>query len=81
MRLHPKSKPPRKDKAHRRYKVYYMLAYDGGPGKWTGHYRTLTGAKIAAWWNYYVRSFGGTADLTDQQEGIDERQAGDNADD
>lgn len=54
----------------RRYRVDYDLAYDGGSSEWSGYYRTRVGAKIAAWWNVHVSSWGGTADLlTDLAEG------------
>ena len=47
----------------RRYRVAYDLLYDGGGGEWTGYYRTRVGARIAAWWNVHVSSYGGTAAL------------------
>ena len=64
-RLYPRE-PKVKDKSGRRFHVFYDLAYDmGGGGKWTGYYRTRLGAKIAAWWNVHLLSWGGTADLDD----------------
>ena len=47
----------------RRYRVAYDLLHDGGGGEWTGYYRTRVGARLAAWWNVHVSSWGGTADL------------------
>lgn len=47
----------------RSYWVAYDLIYDGGGAVWIGYYRTRTGAKVAAWWNVHVSSWGGTADL------------------
>ena len=66
-RLYPRPPRKRKDKSGRRYHVHYVLAYDGGAGEWTGYYRTKLGARIAAYWNYKVASWGGSADLTDMK--------------
>lgn len=62
MQLYPR--PPRKEKDHtdRQWHVYYDLTYDmGGSGPWCGYYRTRIGARIAAWWNVRIASWGGTA--------------------
>ncbi len=45
------------------HRVYYDLAYDGGGCAWHKDYRTLTGARIARWWNLYVASWGGMAEF------------------
>lgn len=65
MQLYPKERKV-KDKSHRRYRVDYDLAYDGGGSRWMGYYRTSTGARIAAFWNYHFASWGGSAELVDQ---------------
>ena len=58
-----------KDKSGRRWRVDYDLAYDGGgSGPFINYYRTRKGAKIAAFWNIHVSSWGGSAILTDQEE-------------
>lgn len=55
----------RQSKAELRpWRVDYDLLYDGGGGCWSGHYRTRVGARIAAWWNVHVSSWGGTAELS-----------------
>ena len=51
----------------RRYRVDYDLAYDGGGSEWSGYYRTRAGAKVAAWWNVHVSSWGGTAVLEGEE--------------
>lgn len=66
-RLYPKE-PKIKDTTGRRYHVTYSLAYDYYPQEWVGYYRTKIGARIAAWWNVYVFSWGGTADLDDMKK-------------
>lgn len=64
--LYPKEKRI-KDKSYRPWRVEYYLVYDGGGVEWTGYYRSYAGAKIAAWWNYHVRSWGGRAALYDNK--------------
>ena len=67
--LHPAPKQGR-GSPNRRWRVDYDLAYDyGGSGKWSGYYHTRLLARIAAFWNTYVGSWGGTAVLFDQ--GVD----------
>jgi hypothetical protein len=40
------------------------LAYDGGgSGSWTQYYRTKIGARISMFWNLYISSWGGDAEL------------------
>lgn len=76
-RLHPSPKrEARRVRAQavrekRPYRVDYDLAYDGGCSIWSGYYRTQVGARVAAWWNVHVSSWGGTAalGLTAGQEG------------
>lgn len=60
------------DLSGRRWRVDYWLAYDGGGGEWSGYYRTRRGAKLAAWWNYHLASYGGSADLIDQWIPLDD---------
>lgn len=69
-RLYPKPPRPEKDRTHLRWRVDYCLAYDGGHGEWSGYYRTRTRARIAAWWNFHIASWGGSAKLIDQTGGI-----------
>jgi hypothetical protein len=65
-------KPKRiKDKSGRRWHVAYDLAYDGGGSRWTGHYRTWIGARIAIAFNLGFASWGGTAALTDTEAARD----------
>lgn len=63
--LFPKEKPepPEPDPIDRPWVVHYDLAYDGGGDSWDGYYRTKFGAKISAWWNYHIASWGGSAIL------------------
>lgn len=63
-RLYPRERKTR-DKSGRRFHVAYDLSYDYCNSQWTGYYRTLIGAHVAAWWNVHVLSWGGTADLDD----------------
>ena len=58
-------------KTHRRYKVIYNLAYDGGGCEWDGYYRTLLGANIAIFWNLNLASWGGLYKLYDQKKEAD----------
>lgn len=55
----------------RRYRVDYDLAYDGGGSEWSGSYRTRAGARVAAWWNVHVSSWGGTAVLETRERSDD----------
>lgn len=64
MDLYPKEKKV-KDVSHRRWRLDCELAYDGGGSKWHDYYRTLWGAKIAAWFHYHIASYGGHIELTD----------------
>lgn len=52
-----------RDKSHRKWRVDYHLANDGGGGRWSGYYRTKFGAKVAAFWNVKFASWGGSAVL------------------
>jgi hypothetical protein len=67
VRLYPKE-PKIKDTTGRRFHVTYFLCYDLGSEEWVGYYRTKIGARIAAWWNVHIFSWGGTADLDDMRE-------------
>lgn len=58
-----------KDKSDRRWHVDYDLAYDGGGDVWVGYYHTIFGARIAAFWNEYIASWGGSAVLYDRKKG------------
>ena len=64
-RLYPRLHP-RRDKSGRPWRVEYDLLYDDGPHRWTGFYRSQTGARIAAFWNVHVGSWGGGATLSYQ---------------
>jgi hypothetical protein len=64
--LYPKEPRRRRDKSGRRYRVDYDLAYDGGGSEWSGYYRTHLGARIAAFYNYHLASYGGRAALYKQ---------------
>lgn len=56
---------PRKarDVSNLPWRVDYDLAYDGGGSRWSGYYRTRTGARLSVWWNLHMRSWGGSAKL------------------
>lgn len=58
----------KKDKSHRPLRVEYDLAYDFGGSAWTGYYRTRWGAKIAAFVNLHITSWGGTARMYRQEK-------------
>ena len=64
--IYPKKKK-RKPEKHRRWRVDYHLIYDGGGVEWSKQYRTRWGAKIAAWYNHYIASWGGAVTLVDQE--------------
>ena len=55
-------------KASRRWHVAYKLRYDNGEIEWRGYYRFQTTARIAAAFNYFVKSYGGTIRLIDTKE-------------
>lgn len=67
MQVYPRERKTR-DKSHRRWRMDAELAYDGGGGKWTDYYRTYLGARIAAFYHYHIASYGGSIEITDQQE-------------
>lgn len=64
MRIYPKE-PRGRDVSHRRYRLDIYLAYDGGGTGWSDYYRTLWGAKIAAWYHYHIASCGVSIKLID----------------
>lgn len=67
--LYPKpvrESPRGKHKKLRPWRIEYDLGYDGGGVQWAGYYRTYTGARIAAWWNVHISSWGGSAVLHNQ---------------
>jgi hypothetical protein len=64
--LYPRTRR-RRDLTGRRWYVFYDLAYDGGGSKWVGYYKTKRGAKLAAWWNVNMSSWGGTAVLKENK--------------
>lgn len=63
-KLYPKERPE-KGMSRRRWRVDYDLAYDGGGSRWSDYYRTRFGAKVSAWLNVRLRSWGGSAILFD----------------
>lgn len=66
-RLYPRPLKSKPDHSDRRWRVDYELIYDyGGSGKWTAYYATRAHAKLAAFWNVRIASWGGSAVLTDQ---------------
>ena len=68
MRLYPKERK-KKDVSHRRWRLDCDLVYEGGSSKWSDYYRTLWGAKIAAWFHYRIASYGGSIELVDTIKG------------
>jgi len=65
--LYPKHRI-KKDKSNRKWRIEYDLAYDGGGEEWVGYYRTRLGAKISAFWNVHVSSWGGSAILINNED-------------
>jgi hypothetical protein len=60
---------PKRDKSHRRWRVEYDLAYDGGgSGYWQAYYSNKLFALVATWWNVHISSWGGSAILYDQEK-------------
>lgn len=62
--LYPKETPPRKVHPYRKWRVEYRELIYGGDGggytsSWDGYYRTKIGAKIAAFYHWYLGSWGG----------------------
>lgn len=49
----------------RRWSVEYDLLYDGGSSQWTGWYRSRATARMCAYWNVNIGSWGGSAHLID----------------
>lgn len=58
-----------RDKSDRRWHVDYILLYDGSEDMWVGYYRTNIGARIAAFWNTQIASWGGSAVLYEKRKG------------
>lgn len=63
-----KEKKKKEDREKRKrnkanFRVYYSLAYEGGGTDWVGYYRTYFGARVAAFWNLHISSYGGTAKI------------------
>lgn len=69
--LYPRRNKVPRDLSYRRWRVDYDLTYDGGSVEWTGYYSKLVQAKLAAFWNVRVSSWGGSAFLTDQHIPLD----------
>lgn len=69
-KLYPRDPRKREPNYTRRWRVdYENMVYEGGFGaSWSGFHRTYVGARIAAWWNQNIASYGGTVTLTDQRE-------------
>lgn len=66
--LYPKPKRDR-DRSGLRWRVDYDLAYDFCSGEFSEYYATRLQAKIAAFWNVRIASWGGSATLIDQHAG------------
>ena len=52
-----------KQKARANYRMHYDLAYDGGGSEFDEYYKTVLGARIAAFFHLHIRSWGGSAEL------------------
>jgi hypothetical protein len=67
--LYPKkpSKKAPKDLRNKPIGVRYKLIYDNGEFEWIGYYRYRWSARIFAWWNYVIASWGGSAELYDRR--------------
>jgi hypothetical protein len=48
-----------------RWRVDFDLAYDGGGSAWAQYYRTKLGARLSMFWNRFIASWGGKAELTE----------------
>lgn len=55
-------------KSKRPWGIRFDLAYDSGGEEWTQYYRTKIGARISAWFQNYVASWGGTAIMFDNRK-------------
>jgi len=64
--LYPVERKPR-DRSHLPWKVEYDLAYDGGGSRWSQYYRWYWQARLMAFLNYHVFSWGGSAVLYDNR--------------
>ena len=65
--LYPKNRKP-KNKSWKPWHIHYDLSYDGGGSRWTGYYRTRTWAKVCAFVETHIRSWGGSAELRHKDE-------------
>ena len=50
-------------KRRAQFVVEYNLAYEGGGGRWNGYYKTYWGARLAAFKEVHISSWGGSAEL------------------
>lgn len=60
---YPRRRRKPRDPNDLRYYVRYNLTYEGMNVPWTGHYKTLFGAKVAIFMNKFINSDGGSAVL------------------
>lgn len=69
--IYPKPPHPRRVHPERRYRVRYaqMAIEGGGSASWLGYHHTWLGARIAAWWNQRVATYGGIVTITDREVG------------
>lgn len=65
--LYPKAERTKRDLSHRRWHVRYegMIGEGCHLAPWTGYHHTWIGARIAAWWNQNIATYGGTVTLID----------------
>lgn len=71
-RIYPKPERPTRDLSHRRWHVRYeeMIGEGCHLSPWTGYHHTRIGARIAAWWNQNVRTYGGIVTIRDARAGV-----------
>lgn len=74
-RIYPKKPKVKRDLSQRRWHVRYedMIGEGCHLAPWTGYHRTYLGARIAAWWNEHVRTYGGVVTIATPGENREEQ--------
>lgn len=71
--LYPKEPSKRDPHLDRPWRLDCNLVYGGDGGgwveEWSKGYRTLWGARIAAWWHYHIASWGGSVSIARRDDG------------
>lgn len=65
--IYPKPPRPKRDRSDLRWHVHYedMVGEGSRLSPWTGYHRTRFGARIAAWWNQNISTYGGVVTIED----------------